>query len=52
MTENDSTRIIIADDESYICEMLCRWLTAEGYECVQASDGVEALEILQNGNFR
>ncbi len=51
MTTNDSTRIIIVDDESYVCEMLCRWLTAEGYECVQVSNGEEALKILQHGTF-
>lgn len=40
------TKILIADDEQTIREELVECLTNEGYECVEASNGKEALDIL------
>ena len=37
-------RILIVDDEVNICELLKLELTMEGYECLTAFDGSEALE--------
>ena len=39
-------RILIADDEDSIRFVLVRALEPEGYECVEASNGTTALEIL------
>jgi two-component system, NtrC family, nitrogen regulation response regulator GlnG len=39
-------RILIADDEESIRFVLVRALEPSGYECLQASSGTEALEIL------
>ncbi len=44
-------RILIVDDEPYIREILSRWLIDEGYECEQAADAAEALEILSRTDF-
>jgi putative two-component system response regulator len=45
------SRILVADDEQYVCEVVSRWLTAEGYECVQAYDGDTAWELLRTSEF-
>jgi len=37
-------RILIVDDEEAICSVLARRLTREGYACVTASNGKEALD--------
>ena len=39
-----SKKILIVDDEVNICELLKLELTMEGYECLTAYDGAEALE--------
>ncbi len=44
-------RILIVDDESVIRNFLMRVLIREGYEVQEASDGQEALEILQCAPF-
>jgi DNA-binding NtrC family response regulator len=36
-------RILIVDDEPMICTILARRLAREGYECVTANNGKEAL---------
>ncbi len=36
-------RILIVDDEEMICDMLARRLTQEGYSCITAHNGKEAL---------
>src|SRR4030042_5639694 len=38
-------RILIVDDEEAICSILIRRLTKEGYSCLTASNGVEALNL-------
>lgn len=42
-------RILIVDDEETIREIETALLSAEGYECMQASDGEKALAILNSG---
>lgn len=45
-------RVLIVDDEDYICNILSRWLTGEGYECVVAYDSEKALRLLREcGDF-
>ncbi|MFH0825192.1 MAG: HD domain-containing phosphohydrolase [Pseudomonadota bacterium] len=44
-------RILVVDDEPNICEILSRWLTAEGYDCLSAPDGEAALEMLGTDEF-
>ncbi|MCM1261389.1 MAG: response regulator transcription factor [Butyrivibrio sp.] len=41
-------RVLIADDEPEIRDLLRLYLEKDGYEVTEASDGVEALSILQN----
>lgn len=40
-------RILVADDEEEIRDLLRLYLEKEGYEVLEASDGQEAIEILQ-----
>lgn len=40
-------RILIADDEQSIVDLLTIYLENEGYECVRAEDGEEALEKIK-----
>ena len=49
MNHDQATRILVVDDEPYICELLCRWLTAEGYSCDVALSGEAAFEFLKKG---
>ena len=43
--------VLIVDDEPHICELLFRWLTAEGHECTVAFNGDMALELLEGHEF-
>ena len=43
---NDNVKILLVDDEDDILEFLSYNLEAEGYEVMQASNGIEALEKL------
>ncbi len=40
-------RCVIADDEPRLRQVLCRLMTADGFDCVEASTGVEALAALR-----
>ncbi|MCR5291827.1 MAG: response regulator transcription factor [Eubacterium sp.] len=40
-------RILIADDEAEIRDLLRLYLENEGYECLEAGDGVEALNLVK-----
>lgn len=51
MSAGNAARILIVDDEKYICDLLRRWLTTEGHDCVIAGNGKQALEFLQQGTF-
>jgi putative nucleotidyltransferase with HDIG domain len=44
-------RILIVDDEEHICSILARRLTKEGWSCVTANDGEEALNHFRKDNF-
>ena len=41
-------RVLIADDENEIRQLLHLYLEKDGYEVVEAADGIKALEILGN----
>lgn len=47
----DTTKVLIVDDESYIREIITRYLKSEGYACSQAPDGETALQLLQEEKF-
>lgn len=51
MSENDKARILIVDDETFIRDILSRWLSDNGYECVTANDGSSALACIENSQF-
>src|SRR4030043_2157290 len=44
-------RILIVDDEEMICSMFYRRLTREGYSCVTAQNGKEALRHFYKDSF-
>ncbi|PIV20298.1 MAG: two-component system response regulator [Deltaproteobacteria bacterium CG03_land_8_20_14_0_80_45_14] len=44
-------RILIVDDEEVICNILARRLTREGYSCVAAHNGKEALRHFYKDSF-
>ncbi len=48
---DEPARILIVDDEPHICELLARWLVAEGYRCTTALNADKALELLQSNEF-
>ncbi len=47
----DTTKILAVDDEPDITGLLARWFAMEGYECATASNGEEALSMLEEANF-
>jgi putative two-component system response regulator len=47
----EAAKILIVDDESHICEIISRWLTAEGYICKTVTDGESAIDILNQESF-
>ena len=58
MTHNERTegepmedRILIVDDEELICRLLAQRLTSEGYSCVTANNGREALSHFYKNTF-
>lgn len=46
MLAPQDAKILIVDDEVYIREILSRWLTKDGYDCLTAANGEEALTTL------
>jgi DNA-binding response OmpR family regulator len=44
-------RILVADDEEALRELLCEQLSAQGYETVSAFDGEDAIEKLHTDPF-
>lgn len=44
-------RILVADDEEMIRELIRKYAVHEGYECVTASNGVEALALFEREHF-
>ena len=51
-TEANTSKILITDDEPAVCEILSRWLMAEGYTCATAFSGEQAIRLLGNEDFR
>jgi putative two-component system response regulator len=50
--EKHETRILVVDDEPYVCELLSRWLTSDGYQCESAYSGHDAVKALESGAFQ
>ncbi len=44
-------KVLIVDDEPTILQLLSRWLTGEGYDCVLASDGQQAWQLVLSNQF-
>ncbi len=44
-------RILVADDQEMICELMTENLQAEGHTVATAFDGTAALEVFRNGKF-
>lgn len=42
------TRILVADDDAHIRKLLILYLRNEGFDTVEAADGIEALSIMEN----
>lgn len=40
-------KVLVADDDSYIRELVGHFLRAEGYEVMEASNGLEAINLLE-----
>lgn len=47
MVRDGQELILIVEDERSVREILCQWLTRQGYECLTAAGGEEAIAILQ-----
>lgn len=43
-------RILVVEDVEPIRKLVCAMLSHDGYECLEAGDGAEALQILERGN--
>ncbi len=48
----DASRILIVDDELYICKTLARWLEPEGYLCDIAESTDDALQMLDKNSYK
>ena len=51
-SEGKTPKILITDDEPAVCEIISRWLVAEGYACATAFSGEQAIRLLGDGDFR
>ena len=51
MTSDASARILVVDDDPYVCALLSRWLSAEGHACAEASNAEEAAAALRQDAF-
>ena len=52
MTENQETvKIIVVDDEEIVLSLICDTLEDEGYDIKTASNGEDALKIIEQDNF-
>jgi DNA-binding response OmpR family regulator len=51
MHDMNETRILLADDEEALRELLREQLSAQGYAIDEAQDGVEAVEKLQQNSY-
>ena len=46
-----AARILIVDDEPYVCDLLVRWLAADGHNCATAANAETALRLLGRHDF-
>ena len=44
-------KVLIVDDEEKIREVLVEYAEFEGYECMQAADGMEAVRLVKENDF-
>ena len=44
-------KVLIVDDEEKIREVLVEYAEFEGYECMEASDGMEAVKLVRENDF-
>jgi len=55
VTESERTpaakRILVVDDEPHVCDIISRWLAAEGYECETANTAGQAWRLLDREPF-
>ena len=51
MRASRNCRVLVVDDEAPIRELMRRWLTNDGYDCVTAAGGVAAWEALRSDEF-
>ena len=51
MKQINAERVLIVDDEPDVCEIVMRWLTAEGYQCFSAVSGEMAVSMMEQGAF-
>ncbi|MDY0041645.1 MAG: diguanylate cyclase, partial [Desulforhabdus sp.] len=49
--EISSQKILVVDDDQQVCDFLAEALAFLGHDVATASDGVEALQVLQQGRF-
>jgi len=45
--ERGSGTVLVVEDEAQVRDFTCRVLTTHGYHCVEASNGVEALDVMR-----
>jgi signal transduction histidine kinase/CheY-like chemotaxis protein len=51
VAETSRARILVVDDEDHVRELLCEMIQSEGCEAIAASNGADALALLEAGNF-
>lgn len=51
MTDRNSKRLLVVEDEPDIRELLMNYLSNEGYHVVSASDGVEAISLFSKETY-
>ncbi|AFM25791.1 HD domain-containing phosphohydrolase [Desulfomonile tiedjei] len=49
--EKKEIKVLLVDDEPFICDLLSRWLTSEGYLCTTSLSGESALELLAKETY-
>ena len=47
--ERGSGTVLVVEDEAQVRDFTCRVLATHGYHCVEASNGVEALDVVREG---
>jgi PAS domain S-box-containing protein len=45
--EHGTGTVLVVEDEVQVRDFTCRVLTAHGYQCIEAADGAEALDIVR-----